>query len=74
MHGKPMKRLTIYLALFTLGSGMISLAGGAMMAIDVHLPFIAGVVSFVVALMFVAVFWRQPDFKALDRDAPNGGT
>ena len=64
----------VSIALFTLGSGLISLAGGAMMAIDVHLPFIAGVASFVVALVFVAIFWRQPDFKALDRDAPSRGT
>lgn len=30
-------------ALFTLGSGIISLAGGAMMTIDVRRPFVAGV-------------------------------
>ena len=60
----------VSIALFTLGSGMISLAGGALMAIDPHLPFIAGVVSFVIALLFVAIFWRQPDFQALDRTEP----
>lgn len=63
----------VSIALFTLGSGLISLAGGAMMAIDVHLPFLAGVASFVVALAFVAIFWRQPDFKALDRAGPKDG-
>ncbi len=58
----------VSIALFTLGSGMISLAGGGMMAISAYLPFMAGIASFLVALIFVAtLWWRQPDVKALDK-------
>ena len=57
----------ITIALFTLGSGMISLAGGAMMAINPHLPFITGILSCVVALIFIATWWRQPDVQALEQ-------
>jgi len=57
----------VSIALFTLGSGMISLAGGGMMAIDARLPFVTGTASFLVALVFVATLWRQPDVKALDK-------
>jgi uncharacterized membrane protein YhhN len=57
----------ITIASFTLGSGMISLAGGAMMAIDKRRPFIAGIASFLVALILIATLWRQPDVKTLDK-------
>ncbi len=57
----------ITIALFTLGSGTISLAGGAMMEIDARLPFMAGIASFLVALIFSATLWRQADVKALDK-------
>jgi DHA1 family tetracycline resistance protein-like MFS transporter len=35
----------ITVALFTLGSGTFSLAGGAMLSIDARMPFIAGIGS-----------------------------
>ena len=54
------------IALFTLGCGAISLAGGAMMAIDARLPFIAGIASFLAALIFSSTLWRQTDVRALD--------
>jgi hypothetical protein len=57
----------ITIALFTLGCGMISLAGGAMMAISPRLPFMAGIASFSVALIFIATLWPQADVKALDK-------
>ena len=57
----------ITIALFTLGSGIISLAGGAMMAIDARLPFMTGIASFILALIFIATLWRQSDVKALDK-------
>jgi len=56
----------ITMALFTLGCGAISLAGGAMMAIDARLPFMTGIASFLVALILIARLWRQPDVKALE--------
>ena len=55
------------IALFTLGSGAISLIGGAMMAIDPRLPFMTGIASYVIALIFIATLWRQADVQALDR-------
>ena len=57
----------ITIALFTLGSGMIAFAGGAMMAIDARLPFMTGIASFLVALIFITTLWRQADVKALDK-------
>jgi predicted MFS family arabinose efflux permease len=57
----------ITIALFTLGSGLIALAGGAMMTINANLPFITGIVSFVLAPIFIATLWRQPDVRALDQ-------
>jgi DHA1 family tetracycline resistance protein-like MFS transporter len=56
----------ITIALFTLGPGLISLAGGAMMAIDAVLPFITGVASFLVALIFIATLWRHADVRSLE--------
>ncbi|MCP4330947.1 MAG: MFS transporter [Alphaproteobacteria bacterium] len=57
----------VSIALFTLGSGIISFAGGAMMTIDARLPFITGIASFVIALIFIATLWRQGDVRALDQ-------
>jgi predicted MFS family arabinose efflux permease len=57
----------VTMALFTLGSGIISLAGGAMMAVNAYLPFMTGIVSFLVALFFIFKLWRQADVKALDK-------
>jgi predicted MFS family arabinose efflux permease len=57
----------VTIALFTLGCGMISLAGGAMMAISPRLPFMAGIASFLAALIFIAMWWPQADVKALDK-------
>ena len=59
----------ITIALFTLGCGIISLVGGAMMAVNVYLPFMTGIVSFLMALFFIAKLWRQADVKALDKAA-----
>ena len=39
----------------------------AMMTINANLPFITGIVSFVLALIFIATLWRQPDVRALDQ-------
>ena len=58
----------VTIALFTLGSGMIALAGGAMMALDARLPFMVGVAGFLVALVLIATLWRHDDVKALDQN------
>ena len=57
----------VSIALFTLGSGMISLVGGAMMALNPQLPFLTGLASYVIALILIATLWRQPDVRALDQ-------
>ena len=59
----------VTIALFTLGSGLIALAGGAMMTINANLPFMTGIASFVLTLIFIATLWRQPDIRALDQGA-----
>jgi MFS family permease len=56
----------VTIALFTLGSGLISLVGGAMMAVDARLPFLTAIASFVLALVVIAGWWRSPDVRALD--------
>ncbi len=50
-------------ALFTLGTGMISLVGGELMGIDIRLPFMVSIGSFAVALILVFSFWWD---KAMD--------
>ncbi len=50
-------------ALFTLGTGMISLVGGKLMGIDIRLPFMVSIGSNAVALLLVFSFWRD---KAMD--------
>lgn len=56
----------VSIALFTLGSGMISILGGTLMAVNINLTFTAGIISFFIALILIATFWRQSDVKALD--------
>ena len=56
----------VTIALFTLGTGMMSLVGGAMMAVDARLPFITGIVAYAIALYFILTLWRQEDVQALD--------
>lgn len=60
----------ITIALFTLGSGIIALAGGALMTLDARLPFITGIASLLLALVFIATLWRQADVRALDGRDP----
>ena len=56
----------VSIALFTLGSGLISILGGMLMALNVNLPFAVGIASFIAALVFIAILWRQSDIQALD--------
>ncbi|USG60573.1 MFS transporter [Sneathiella marina] len=52
-------------ALFTLGAGIISLIGGWLMSIDIHLPFIISVISALIAMGLIALLWRGPEMKKL---------
>ncbi len=56
----------VAIALFTLGTGMISLVGGALMALDPRLPFLVGIAAYAIALYFIFTLWRQDDVQALD--------
>lgn len=48
----------ISIALFTMGSGLISLLGGDLMGIDLRLPFIVAIGSFALAAIFALGLWR----------------
>ena len=56
----------VSIALFTLGSGSISLIGGLTMASDPNLPFMISIGAFVVALILIATVWRSPLVTGLD--------
>ena len=53
-------------AVFTLAGGLMSLGGGELEAIDIHLPFMAAVVFCVIAIGLVALLWRSSDMAKLD--------
>ena len=55
----------VTVALFTLGAGIISLIGGWLMSMDIHLPFIVSAVSVAVAIGLIAFSWRDDDMKTL---------
>ncbi|WP_136658616.1 MFS transporter [Nitratireductor sp. XY-223] len=56
----------VSIALFTLGSGSISLVGGLTMAENRDLPFMIGLGAFAVALILVATAWRSDKVLRLD--------
>ncbi|MEM7443025.1 MAG: MFS transporter [Pseudomonadota bacterium] len=56
----------VAVALFTLASGIISILGGSLMAIDIRLPFFVSIGSFLVALVLIAVLWRRDDIQQLN--------
>jgi len=59
----------VTVALFTLGAGIISLLGGWLMSLNIHLPFIIAVLSAFIAMGLIALLWRGPDMqKLLERE------
>ncbi len=66
----------VCVALYTLGSGSISIAGGTMMALNPALPLLVAIGSCILALVFMALLWRGHDAIAtLDPVTPGrGGT
>ncbi|WP_419913235.1 MFS transporter [Hoeflea sp.] len=56
----------VSIALFTLGSGSISLVGGLTMAENRDLPFMIGLGAFAIALVLVATAWRSQSIVQLD--------
>ncbi|MEO1223023.1 MAG: MFS transporter [Pseudomonadota bacterium] len=58
----------VAVALFTLGSGLVSLLGGRLMAIDIHFPFAIAAGCSVIAGLLILLLWRGRDIRALIRD------
>lgn len=52
-------------ALATLSAGIISLMGGWLMSIDIHLPFLIAAASLILALALIPVLWRSTDMRTL---------
>ena len=57
----------VAVALFTLGAGLVSLLGGELMSINIHLPFMIALASSVITLILILTLWRGADIRALDR-------
>lgn len=55
----------ISIALFTLGSALISLVGGSLMTLNIHLPFILSIGAAVTALLLVSLLWRSETMSFL---------
>ena len=56
----------VSVAVFTLAAGIISIAGGPLMAIDIRLPFFVSICSFVIALGLIGLLWRGADVQKLN--------
>lgn len=60
-------------AVFTLAGGIMSLIGGALMDIDIRLPFYVVITAALLGLVFL-VGWRQPDIRRLTHKSATGTT
>lgn len=59
----------VCVALFTLGSGSVSIGGGSLMAVNPGLPLYVGCGSCIVALVLIVILWRgNPDIEGLGRN------
>lgn len=52
----------VTVALYTLGAGLVSLAGGSLMSINIRLPFYIGIAALILAAFLVTLLWRSPEF------------
>jgi len=55
------------MGLYTLGAGLVSVVGGNLMTVDIHLPFIISAASSLLALLLIFALWRSDDVRTLDR-------
>ena len=55
----------VTVALYTLGAGLVSLLGGRLMEINIHLPFVIAMACAVTALVLIQLLWRSEDIRAL---------
>ncbi|MEM1156313.1 MAG: MFS transporter [Pseudomonadota bacterium] len=53
-------------AIYALGSGTVTAVSGSLMAIDLRMPFILGIVCGILALVFMALLFRDSEVKKLD--------
>lgn len=60
----------VCVALFTIGSGSVSITGGSLMSLNSGLPLFIGIGSCLVALVLIAILWRgNPDIEKLNPDS-----
>ncbi|MEM7146905.1 MAG: MFS transporter [Verrucomicrobiota bacterium] len=52
----------VTVALYTLGAGLVSLAGGRLMAENIRLPFYIAIAALVLAALLITLLWRSPNF------------
>jgi MFS family permease len=52
-------------AVFTLAGGVMSLIGGAMMSVDIRLPFYVVIVAALLGLAFIGLSWNKPEIRRL---------
>ena len=57
----------ITVAVFTLAGGVMSLIGGALMDIDIRLPFYVVIAAALLGLIFMGLGWNQTDIRRLTR-------
>jgi len=56
----------VTVALFTLGAGLVSLLGGWLMSVNVHMPFIISIVSGLIALVLAVTLWSRDMMDKID--------
>jgi len=60
----------VCVALYTAGSGSVSIAGGSLMAFNPGLPLFIGIASCLIALVLIALLWRgNPDIETLNPES-----
>ncbi|MDA7947411.1 MAG: MFS transporter [Hyphomicrobiaceae bacterium] len=55
----------VTVALYTLGSGLISVIGGKLMAVDIILPFVMALVAALIAAGLIFLLWRGEDIRKI---------
>ena len=56
----------VTVALYTLGTGSVSLIGGALMPISIYLPFFISISAYLIALVLIRTIWLDQGVRMLD--------
>jgi hypothetical protein len=56
----------VTVALYTLGAGIVSLTGGWLMSINIHMPFVISIGSGLIALVLALTLWRRDMMEKID--------